>query len=124
MRNKKTYPYPQIVTGEIWTVHETHDQPRTDNQNRQMYVPLDKECTECGANHSKMIRRHELAHVKWSPKTIGKLKPDVRKEAIEVLEEIRINYLLSKSKLPLEEPTVCIEKIKITSTKIPDIFGV
>tara|TARA_R110000824_G_scaffold43673_3_gene127466 strand:+ start:604 stop:2025 length:1422 start_codon:yes stop_codon:yes gene_type:complete len=118
MRNKKTYPYPQIVTGENWTVHETHDQPRTDNQNRQMYVPLDKECTECGANHSKMIRRHELAHVKWSPKTIGKLKPDVRKEAIEVLEEIRINYLLSKSKLPLEEPTVCIEKIKITSTKM------
>ena len=37
----KPYPYPEIVTGEVWTVNETiGDQtPCTDNLNRQMYVP-------------------------------------------------------------------------------------
>ena len=97
MYGHKAYPYPQIVTNEEWEVYETTDRdpsPRTDNLNRKMYVPLDRECNKCGVNHSKYIRRHELGHAKWSPKTIGKLRPGVRQDAIEVLEEVRINYLL------------------------------
>ena len=110
MHNNKAYPYPEIVTGESWEVIGTvHDSPEasTDNLNRQMTVPLDRKCKECGINHSRMIRRHELGHVKWSPKTMGKLKPGVRAEAVEVLEEVRINYLLHKNKLPLDELTMC-----------------
>ena len=114
---KKAYPYPEIVTGEGgWTVTGTpNDSPAAcvDNLNKHMQVPLDRECTECGINHSRMIRRHELGHVKWSPKTMGKLKPGVRPEAVEVLEEIRVNYLLGTAKLYIEEPTQCIETIKM-----------
>ena len=114
---KKAYPYPEIVTGEGgWTVTGTpNDSPAAcvDNLNKHMQVPLDRECTECGINHSRMIRRHELGHVKWSPKTMGKLKPGVRPEAVEVLEEIRVNYLLGTAKLYIEEPTQCIDTIKM-----------
>mgnify|MGYP001165528551 FL=1 len=110
MYGHKAYPYPQIVTNEEWEVYETTDRdpsPRTDNLNRKMYVPLDRECNKCGVNHSKYIRRHELGHAKWSPKTIGKLRPGVRQDAIEVLEEVRINYLLAKYGLPVDEYIEC-----------------
>ena len=104
MHNSKAYPYPEIVTGEKWEVIGTvNNSPdgSTDNLNRQMTVPLDRECTECGINHSRMIRRHELGHAKWSPKTMGKLKPGVRAEAVHVLEEVRINHLLYENQLAL-----------------------
>ena len=120
MRNK-AYPYPEIVTGENWTVNEltdTYPAPCTDNLNRQMYVPLDKECLVCGINHSRMIRRHELGHAKWSPKTMGKLPPETRREAIEVCEEIRVNHMLERNNLALSEPTMCIEDIKLKTTKL------
>ena len=110
----KPYPYPEIVTGEVWTVNETiGDQtPCTDNLNRQMYVPMDRECDICGLNHGRMIRRHELGHVKWSPKTMGKLPNGTRPEAIEVLEEIRVNYLMFLNGLGINEPTQCIDIIE------------
>ena len=119
MSKHKAYPYPEIVTGEKWSVFETHkgQTPRVDNQNKQMYVPLDRNCIQCNVNHSRYIRRHELGHVKWSPKTIGKLGPGVRKEAIEVLEEIRINHLLYVHNLGINEPIQCIEDTKLHINK-------
>jgi ssDNA-binding Zn-finger/Zn-ribbon topoisomerase 1 len=114
MYSKKAYPYPEIVTGDKWHVLETteHDsQPRTDNLNKQMYVPMDRECEYCGVNHSRMIRRHELGHAKWSPKTMGKLMRGTRADAIHALEEVRINYLLEqKAKLGMDELIVCREE--------------
>ena len=78
MHSEKAYPYPQIVTGDSWDVMELtdgFDEPTTDNLNRQMYVPMDRHCEYCGVNHSRMIRRIELGHTKWSPKTIGFSSP-------------------------------------------------
>ena len=121
MLHSKAYPYPEIVTGEDWEVVGTvNNSPAgsTDNLNRQMTVPLDRECSECGINHSRMIRRHELGHAKWSPKTMGKLKPGVRAEAVEVLEEVRINHLLHENNLSLSEPTKCLDKIKQETMKL------
>lgn len=122
MQNRKAYPYPEIVTGEQWHVMETTDadpQARTDNLNKQMYVPMDRECEYCYVNHGRMIRRHELGHAKWSPKTIGKLTNGTRSEAIQALEEVRINYLLSTfAKLPIEEPVVCLDLIKAKASKL------
>ena len=115
MHGNKRYPYPQIVTGDDWTVYNTtslDETPKTDNLNKQMYVPMDAECNRCGIDHSRMIRRHELGHAKWSPATIGKLN-GIRKEAIEAMEEVRINYLLGKYKLPVDEPVMCLDDIKM-----------
>ena len=106
----KAYPYPQIVTNEEWHVMETtvaDAEPRTDNLNRQMYVPMDRDCVVCGVNHSRMLRRHELGHSKWSPKTIGKLLRGTRSEAVRVLESVRINHLLGKANLHVNEYTKC-----------------
>ena len=81
----KAYPYPEIVTGEAWTVHGTPDNElggSTDNLNKKMTVPLNRECEYCGVNHARQVRRHELGHAKWSPKTMGKLLRGTRAEAI------------------------------------------
>ncbi len=122
MYNSKAYPYPQIVTGEDWNVYENteHDpQPRTDNLNRQMYVPMDRECEDCGINHSRMIRRHELGHAKWSPKTMGKLMRGTRADCIHALEEVRINYLLAaRAKLSVGEPVLCMDIVKATTLRM------
>lgn len=116
---RKAYPYPEIVTGETWSVFETHpgQTPNTDNQNRQMYVPMDRNCIQCNVNHSRYIRRHELGHVKWSPKTLGRLKPGMRAEAVEVLEEIRINHLLYVNKLGVNDLVMCVEDVNLKSSK-------
>jgi len=119
--NSKAYPYPEIVTGEKWEVVGTvNNSPdgSTDNLNRQMTVPLDRECEECGINHSRMVRRHELGHAKWSPKTMGKLKPGVRAEAVHVLEEVRVNHLLHENKLALSEPSECLDVIQQKTMKL------
>ncbi len=121
MPNSKAYPYPEIVTGEKWEVVGTvNNSPEgsTDNLNRQMTVPLDRECSECGINHSRMIRRHELGHAKWSPKTMGKLKPGVRAEAVHVLEEVRVNHLLYEKELALSEPSQCLDVIQQETMKL------
>ena len=118
MSKPKAYPYPQIVTGDEWHVLEPTESdptPRTDNLNRQMYVPMDRECERCGINHSRLVRRHELGHAKWSPKTIGKLSNGTRSDAIEALEEVRINYRLGKSKLPIDNYIMCEDYIDLTT---------
>ena len=119
MTKPKAYPYPQIVTGEEWHVLEPTDSnpvPRTDNLNKQMYVPMDRECERCGVNHSRLIRRHELGHAKWSPKTMGKLANGTRSDAVEAMEEVRINYRLGMSKLPMDDFIECQDKIKLHIT--------
>ena len=116
----KAYPYPEIVTGDTWQVNELipGDIASTDNLNKQMTVPLDQACDKCGLNHSRMVRRHELGHAKWSPKTMGKLMRGTRKEAIEVLEEIRVNYLLYLNGLGINEPSSCIDIIRMQTTRL------
>jgi len=108
----KAYPYPEIVTGEDWTVYGTSEfnsTPRTDNVNNKMVVPLDRECESCGVNHSRMVRRHQLGRAKWSPKTLGKFGPDVRQEAVEILERMRIDWLLGYAGRGITDPYVCQE---------------
>lgn len=108
----KAYPYPEIVTGEDWTVYGTSEfnsTPRTDNVNNKMVVPLDRECEACGVNHSRMVRRHQLGRAKWSPKTLGKFGPDVRQEAVEILERMRIDWMLANASRGIIDPYVCQE---------------
>jgi len=116
MYQGKAYPYPEIVTGDEWHVLETTEQdsqPRTDNLNKQMYVPMDRECDDRGVNHSRMIRRHELGHAKWSPKTMGKLMRGTRADCIHALEEVRINYLLGlTAQLHVDEFIQCKDLVE------------
>jgi hypothetical protein len=117
----KAYPYPEIVTGEAWTVHGTPDNKlggTTDNLNKVMTVPLNRECENCGINHGREIRRHELGHAKWSPKTMGKLKPGVRPEAIHLLEEVRINKLLFEAGLGSTDWVMCEELVRAKTRQL------
>ena len=104
----KHKPYPEIVSGDSgWSIFEDEDRPRTNNQSKQMYVPITGACSFCGINHNRMIRRHELGHVKWSPKTMGRLKEGELEIAVELLEEVRINSLLASHSLPINELLIC-----------------
>ena len=112
---QKAYPYPQIVTGDSWDVFETTDNKPdadTDNLNKKMYVPLDRYCTLCNVNHSRMIRRKQIAHAKWSPATRGKLKPGTRKEAMDTIESLRIYFLLARQELGIEQPFMCLDMLQ------------
>ena len=117
----KAYPYPEIVTGKAWTVHGTPNNKlggTTDNLNNVMTVPLNRECENCGINHGREIRRHELGHAKWSPKTIGKLKPGVRPEALHLLEEVRINKLLFEAGLGSTNWSICEELVRARTRQL------
>ena len=110
--NHVNAPFPEIVSGKAgWRIFEDADQPRTSNMSKEMHVPLDNECEECGINHSKYIRRHELGHVKWSPMTVGKLGEDEDSFSVEVCEEVRINYLLGRKGLEMEDWVMCPDKV-------------
>lgn len=121
MRSDKAYPYPQIVTGDKWSVLELTDgqEASTDNLNKQMYVPMDRNCENCGHNHSRMIRRTELAHAKWSPKTIGKLMRGTRLDVLKGIENIRVKYLLSsKGKLGIDEHMFCNDELFMNTKRL------
>ena len=111
-KNKKV-PFPEIVSGkEGWKVFEDNKRPRTSNLSKEMYVPLGDDCPECGEYHARAVRRHELGHVKWSPQTIGKLGPDESERCVEIIEEIRISYLLARKGLYIEDLYDCEENIR------------
>ena len=111
-KNKKV-PFPEIVSGkEGWKVFEDNKNPRTSNMSKEMYVPFDDECPECGRYHAKMIRRHELGHVKWSPQTVGKLGPNESETCVEIMEEVRISYLLARRGLHINDIYTCEDNIR------------
>ena len=111
--NKKR-PFPEIVSGKNgWKVFDEKLRPRTSNISKEMYVPLDAECEQCGENHSKMIRRHELGHVKWSPLSVGKLKENESETCVAAVEEIRVNFLLATRKLYQEDTVLCEEDSRL-----------
>lgn len=117
MYRNKAYPFPEIITNTKWTVQETTElnpTAKTDNLNRQMVVPLDRECEDCGVNHGRMIRRIEMGHVKWSPKTIGKLLRGTRQDCLEILEHVRIVYNLARAseELYLDDPSMCQDQLR------------
>ena len=116
--NSVNAPFPEIVSGKPdWKIFDDAEQPRTSNLSKEMHVPLDNECESCGINHSKLIRRHELGHVKWSPQTIGKLGPNEDSQSVEVCEEVRINYLLMIKGLPIDDWCMCRDKVELMVTK-------
>ncbi len=122
MTKPKAIPYPEIVTGDTWSVLEVTDTDpvaKTDNLNKQMYVPVDRECEYCGVNHSRMIRKLQLAHAKWSPKTIGKLKDGTRQDCVVALEQLRVSYLLGlKAKSGISDNTKCTELITAETKRL------
>ncbi len=105
-------PFPEIASGEgPWKVFEDTTQPRTSTLSHEMYVPTSDEiCILCGSDHNKMIRRHELGHAKWSPKTIGKLKENESEKCVEICEEVRVNYNLSVMDVVIDDWTICPSK--------------
>ena len=112
-KNNKT-PFPEIASGEgPWKIFEDEKHPRTSVLSKEMYVPTNGDaCDLCGENHNKMIRRHELGHAKWSPKTVGKLKDNESEVCIEICEEVRVNYNLSVKDIWLDEWSICQPKFE------------
>ena len=115
----KRYPFPEIVSGEGgWKVFEDTDRPRTSNLSKEMYIPVGNKCMLCGCYHDKQIRRHELGHVKWSPKTMGKLGEDESEVAVEVVEEARIGFLLAQKGMGIEDWVMCPDKANALALQI------
>ena len=111
MKTNKKVPFPQIVSGDSnWKVFKDSERPRTSNLSKEMYVPFGDACDDCGHYHDKNVRRHELAHVKWSPATMGKLGPDESEITVEAIEEMRIHYLLAQRDMGITDWVLCPDK--------------
>ena len=110
----KAKPYPEIITSTTWKINEAVEgqQPKTDNINYQMTVPLGKVCEFCGVNHGRNVRMLQLGHAKWSPKTVGKLGHNTRLEAVEVLSDARIKWLLFVEKIKFTNDFICPQLIQ------------
>jgi len=114
----KTRSYPVTAAlgekkGMGFSIEEDSDSPRTSCKTKEMFVPLDVDiCPECKVNHSAMIRAHEMAHAKWSPKNIGKKENPYNASMMmyEGLEEVRVNYLLRQSGIK-DNFSVCKESV-------------
>ena len=123
----KTRSYP--VTSALgekkgigYKIEEDAESPRTSCRSKEMYVPLDVDiCPECKVNHSAMIRAHEMAHAKWSPKNVGKKENpyDASSMMYEGLEEVRVNYLLRKAGID-DDFSIC--KARVSDDIIPAII--
>ena len=50
--------------------------------------------------------------------TMGKLKKNVVEEAVHLLEEIRINTLLTLHNIPMNEPHKCLEDVKMFTRQL------
>lgn len=95
----RSAPAPEIITRrtvkgrrmprKVWKVHTTTPKhgPSTDIAEGHMHVPLDT------APESVWVRRHEMAHVKWSP-SVPPTAVDPLREHILACEDARVNLLL------------------------------
>ena len=110
----KAKPYPGIITSTTWKINEAVEgqEARTDNTNYQMTVPLGKVCEFCGVNHDRNIRMLQLGHAKWSPKTVGKLGHNTRLEAVEVLSDARVKWLLFVTNIKFTNDFICPQLIQ------------
>jgi hypothetical protein len=94
-------PYPEIVEdGEGASPYEVIDSlhepglPSTGMVNlvgRQIFVPFDGD--------GQSTRRHELAHVKWSPAAFPKI--EFARAVLLAVEDARINMAMARVKLPV-----------------------
>ena len=54
----------------------------------------------------------QLGHAKWSPKTVGKLGHSTRLEAVEVLSDARIKWLLFVENIKFTNDFICPQLIQ------------
>lgn len=93
-----------LDVGTKWNIREARalrGEPRTNVDDRQMYIPLNDE------DLARCIRAHEMVHAKVSPNTRDFQGWVSRKRASEraliIAEESRVNYLVKTLGYPIEQ---------------------
>ena len=96
-------PLPELVErGKAgpWTIEHIDKGGHTNLTDRKMAAPLTAQpCPDCGNDHNRYIRIHELAHVRWSPKRIPTPWKQHRPELILLAEDLRIHDGLTESQI-------------------------
>ena len=93
-------PYPEIVLGapdpyEIFETDDLADLPAVGMTNKvdgTLYVPLSPD--------GQAVRRHEQAHVRWSPTRIPRVRHNLH--ILLAVEDARVNMGLRRVDLPIE----------------------
>lgn len=91
---KHVYPAPEIVRDGAWKISECPEDavPTTDIRAKRMRVPLDER------DVSAWIRRHEMAHARWSPRDVPSADKGLT-PYILALEDARVNRRLQRAGL-------------------------
>lgn len=92
MADEKIYPIPEALQKGPWDV-----QAGTANRttNGLMVVPLTSDL------HDMVVRTHEMAHAKWSPKDPAEIPRDVNPAVLSAVEDARVNALAMNAKADL-----------------------
>lgn len=90
------YPLPEAIDGGEWEVKQLpfgtpHVSLNPRGSGGMMDVPLDE------SDESRWIRFHEMGHVKYSPKQVKDLPPELPIWLIDAAEDARVNELLVRN---------------------------
>lgn len=106
-RNRKPIPVPEAIPerGHLeWEIEDSEpgfSRCVVEGETASLSVPLDNDkCDKCGSEHAADTRLHEMTHAAYSPDlsevrstfTSSGKKYEVSQEAIQIAEELRVNY--------------------------------
>lgn len=109
----KSRPFPEAITGTAWDVME--GAPRVDLVDNVMHVPMDDD------PHSRCLRIHECAHVKWSPhdaKSDVAERNGVGPNTLNAAEDARVNSLATQAGLDMTAGTVPANLLDATMERL------
>lgn len=108
---QETYPIPEALTKSPWEIVDGQT-PKLMPASHKIVVPLSPD------QHDQVLRTHELAHLKWSPKEIPK---DLNPAIMAMVEDARIIKLMREAKVKLDpgypEEIIAYTTAKLRATK-------
>lgn len=108
---EEVYPIPEALTQSAWEI-VGGETPKAMLNGGKLIVPLSPD------QHDQVLRTHELAHIKWSPKEIPK---DLNPGILAMVEDARITKKMLAAKVNLEpgypEELVAYTVAKLRATR-------
>ncbi len=119
-RDLNRLPIPELIDGKQWDVGEAvGHHAGTNPKQHEMLVPIEGNCPQCGLDHDRYVRVHELTHAKYSKGSIGAhaAKLEVSTEGYQLAEENFIEAIVTRSYPDLDPPLCQTEDGKVHETR-------
>lgn len=88
-------PVPELIMPVEWKKSSSKKKASVNLVDCEITVPFD------GSVTSQLLRQHEYAHIRFSPRTVGKIEDKLLANCIFAFEDTRVNYLALKKGVDL-----------------------